>query len=61
MKKTIVLIATIKIEGDNLSDSFVKAILYKIRKWFKYKHKQESDNYIVVSVELSDDYITIEE
>jgi len=61
MKKTIVVMATIKVEGDNLSTNFIKAILYKIKKWFKYRYKQESDSHIVVSVELSDDYITIEE
>ena len=61
MKKTVMVMATIKIEGDDLSSSFIKAILYKIKKWFRYSHKQESDKHIVVSVELSDDFITLEE
>ena len=61
MKKTIMVMATIKVEGDDLPNNLIKAILYKIKKWFKYRYKQESDNYIVVNVELSDDYITIEE
>ena len=55
------VMATIKVEGDDLPTNLIQAILYKIKKWFKYRHRQESDNYIVVNVELSDDYITIEE
>lgn len=61
MKKTIIVMATIKIEGDNLSNSFIKSILYKIKKWFRYNHKQESQQHIVVSVELSDNFIVLEE
>jgi len=60
MKKTIMVMATITIEGDDLNAGFLKRILQKIRKWFKYQHRLESDTYIVANVEFSDSYIEIE-
>jgi hypothetical protein len=60
MKKTIMVMATITIEGDDLNTGFLKRIVQKIGKWFRYKHRLESDNYIVAKVEFSDSYIEID-
>lgn len=54
------VMATITIEGDDLNTGFLKRIVQKIGKWFRYKHRLESDNYIVAKVEFSDSYIEID-
>jgi hypothetical protein len=54
------VIATIDIEGDNLTDSFIKILLSKVKKHFKYKHKLSTDEAYIISFELSDNYVEIQ-
>lgn len=59
MKKTIVVMATIKIEGENLNDSCIKKILKRIQKYFLYKFKYEDDNSVIVGYQISDNFVEI--
>lgn len=59
MKKTIVVMATITIEGDNLDHSFIQKILRKISKYFLFKFKYEDDNSVIVSYQISDNFVEI--
>ena len=59
MKKTIVVMATITIEGDNLNHSFIQKILRKISKYFLFKFKYEDDNSVIVSYQISDNFVEI--
>lgn len=59
MKKTIVVMATITIEGDNLNHSFIKKILRKISKYFLFNFKYEDDNSVIVSYQISDNFVEI--
>ena len=59
MKKTIVVMATIKIEGENLDDSHIKKILKKIQKYFLYKFNYEDDNSVIVGYQISDNFVEI--
>lgn len=60
MRKRLMVIATIDIEGDNLTDSFIKGLLSKIKKYFKYKHKLSIDEADIISFQLSDNYVEIQ-
>lgn len=60
MRKKLIVIATIDIEGDNLTDSFIKILLSKIKKYFKYKHQLSIDEAEIISFELSDNYMEIQ-
>lgn len=59
MKKTIMVMATITIEGDHLNSGFIKRILQRISRWFRYKYNLQGDNFIVANVELSTNYVEI--
>lgn len=56
MKKTIIVMATVVIEGDDVDRGLIGNVLDKLRHWYRWKHKMEGDDYAVVRVELSQDY-----
>ena len=60
MRKKIVVMATITIEGDNLTKNFISIILTKIRKYFVYKFRLKDSEAELVTFELSDNYVEIQ-
>ena len=60
MKKKIMVMATITIDGENVSLSVVKTLLSKIKKYFRYKYKLSNDDAEIVSIELSDNFIELQ-
>ncbi len=60
MKKKIVVMATITIEGENLTKNFISIILTKIRKYFTYKFRFKESEAEIVVFELSDNFIEIQ-
>ena len=60
MKKTIIVMATIEIEGDHLNEGFIQKILNRINRWFRWSHRLEADNYIVAKVDFSDNFVEID-
>lgn len=61
MKKKIMVMATITIEGDNLNKSIISMILSKIKKYFTYKFKFKNSNAEIVYFELTDNFIEIQQ
>ena len=59
MKKKIIVIATITIEGDNLTKNFISIILTKIQKYFLYKFRFQESSSEIVRFELSDNFVEI--
>ena len=60
MKKKIVVMATITIEGENLTKNFISIILTKIRKYFTYRFRLKESEAKIVVFELSDNFIEIQ-
>jgi len=60
MKKKILVMATITIEGENLTKNFISIILAKIKKFFSYKYRYEKSSVQIVKFELSDNFVEIE-
>lgn len=60
MKKKIMVMATITIEGENLTKGFISMILSKIKKYFIYKFKFKSSSAEIVYFELTDNFIEIQ-
>lgn len=60
MKKKIVVMATITVEGDNLTQNLLRIILAKIKKYFTYQYRYENSSVELVKFELSDNYVEIE-
>ena len=54
------VMATITIDGENVSLSVVKTLLSKIKKYFRYKYKLSNDDAEIVSIELSDNFIELQ-
>ncbi len=52
--------ATITIEGENLTKNFISIILTKIRKYFTYKFRFKESEAEIVVFELSDNFIEIQ-
>jgi len=59
MKKKIIVMATITIEGDNLTKNFISIILTKIKKYFLYKFRFQESSSEIVRFELSDNFVEI--
>ena len=60
MKKKILVMATITIEGESLSKNFILVILSKIQKYFLYKFKFSNSKAEIVKFEVSDNYVELE-
>lgn len=60
MRKKIVVMATITIEGENLTKNFISIILTKIRKYFTYRFRLKESEAKIVVFELSDNFIEIQ-
>ena len=60
MKKKILVMATITIEGESLSKNFILVILSKIQKYFAYKFKFSNSKAEIVKIELSDNYVELQ-
>lgn len=60
MKKKILVMATISIEGENLTNNLIKILLNKIRKFFSYKYRYKDSNVEIVYFELSDNFVELE-
>lgn len=52
--------ATITIEGENLSKNLINIILAKIKKFFSYKYRYKESDAEIIKFELSDNFIQIE-
>lgn len=55
------VIATITIEGENLSRGFISMVLSKIKKYFTYKFRFKNSNAEIVYFELTDNFIEIQQ
>lgn len=60
MKKTILVTATLTVEGDNLDSNFFKKLLKRLNRHFMYKFKYETRDSVLVRYEISENYIEIE-
>lgn len=61
MKKKILVMATITVEGENLTRNFITIILTKIQKYFTYRYKYKDSQIEFVKFELSDNYVEIKD
>ena len=59
MKKKILVMATITIEGENINKSIIGMILSKIKKYFMYKFRFKNSEAEIVYFELSDNFIEL--
>ena len=59
MKKRILVMATITIEGDNLTKNLISIILTKIKQYFAYKYRSKDSTVEIVHFELSDNYVEL--
>lgn len=59
MKKRILVMATITIEGDNLTKNLITIILTKIKQYFAYKYRSKDSAVEIVHFELSDNYVEL--
>ena len=59
MKKRILAMTTITIEGDDLNNNFIKTILRKIKTYFLYKYRFSDSTVEIVSIELSDNFVEL--
>jgi hypothetical protein len=60
MKKKIIVMATITVEGHNITHNLLRIILAKIKKYFTYQYRTKESNVELVKFELSDNYVEIE-
>jgi hypothetical protein len=60
MKKKILVMATITIEGENITKNFIRILLNKIKKFFSYKYRYEKSSVQIIKFELSDNFVEIE-
>lgn len=60
MKKKILVMATITIEGDNLTKNLIKILLNKIKQFFSYKYRYKDSSVEVVYFELSDNFVELQ-
>lgn len=60
MKKRILVMATITIEGDNLTKNLITIILTKIKQYFTYKYRSKDSAVEIVHFELSDNYVELQ-
>ncbi len=60
MKKRILVMATITIEGDNLTKNLITIILTKIKQYFAYKYRSKDSTVEIVHFELSDNYVELQ-
>jgi hypothetical protein len=60
MKKRILVMATITIEGDNLTKNLISIILAKIKQYFAYKYRSKDSTVEIVHFELSDNYVELQ-
>lgn len=60
MKKRILVMATITIEGDNLTKNLISIILTKIKQYFAYKYRSKDSTVEIVHFELSDNYVELQ-
>ena len=61
MKKKILVMATITIEGENLNKNFISIILAKITKYFAYRYRTRESTIDLIKFELSDNYVEIKD
>lgn len=61
MKKKILVMATITVEGENLTKNFITIILAKIQKYFAYRYRYKDSHVELVKFELSDNYVEIKD
>jgi hypothetical protein len=59
MKKQILVMATITIEGENLNHTFISSILSRIKKYFLYKFNYEKKDFTIIKVEISDNFVEL--
>lgn len=59
MKKKILVMATITIEGEELTKNFIAIILSKIQKYFAYKFRFSNSKAEIIKFELSDNFVEI--
>ncbi len=61
MKKKVMVMVEIEIEGDCLDRKLMSRIIKRIGKWFRWKYRcEEGDSYIVSRVQFSDNFFEIE-
>lgn len=61
MKKKVMVMVEIEMEGESLNRKLMTLIIKKIGKWFRWKYRGEStDTYIVSRVSFSDNFFEIE-
>ena len=60
MKKRILVMATITIEGNNLTKNLITIILTKIKQYFAYKYRSKDSRVEIVHFELSDNYVELQ-
>lgn len=59
MKKKIMVMATITIDGENLTKNFIEILLIKIRKYFTYQFRFSESKAEIIKFELSDNFVEI--
>ena len=59
MKKKILEMATITIEGEELTKNFIAIILSKIQKYLAYKFRFSNSKAEIIKFELSDNFVEI--
>jgi len=59
MRKKILVMATITIDGDHLTKNFISMILVKIHKYFAYKFRLKDSKAEIIKFELSDNFVEI--
>jgi hypothetical protein len=59
MKKKIIVMATITVEGDNITHNLLRIILAKIKKYFAYQYRIKDSSVELVKFELSDNYVEL--
>lgn len=60
MKKKILVMATITIEGENITKGIIQIILSKIKKYFTYKFRLKNSKAEIVYFELSDNFVELQ-
>lgn len=61
MKKKVVVMVEIEMEGDSLDRKLMSRIIKRISKWFRWRYRGENtDTYIVSRVSFSDNFFEIE-
>jgi len=61
MKKKVMVMVEIEMEGDSLDRRLMSRIIKRISKWFRWKYRGENnDTYIVSRGSFSDNFFEIE-